>query len=132
EQNGQEYWATVVRVSKAITLARMLRSTTIMGRKETDISDAAMLIYPAMQAADIFIMDLDIIHAGTDQRNVQVLARDVAKDLGKKKPVALHHHLLLGIGKQNPEAAEKLKDNPNLPAEERFALMESLKMSKSK
>ncbi|MDO8619021.1 MAG: tyrosine--tRNA ligase [Candidatus Daviesbacteria bacterium] len=132
EQNGQEYWATVVRVSKATTLARMLRSTTIMGRKEADISDAAMLIYPAMQAADIFIMDLDIIHAGTDQRNVQVIARDVAKDLGKKKPVALHHHLLLGIGKQDPEATEKLKNNPGMSAEERMALMETLKMSKSK
>lgn len=132
EQNGQEYWTTVVRVSKATTLARMLRSTTIMGRKETEISDAAMLIYPAMQAADIFIMNLDIIHAGTDQRNVQVIARDVSRDLEKKKPVALHHHLLLGIGKQDPEATKKLKENQTLPAEERLALMESLKMSKSK
>lgn len=132
EQNGQDYWATVIRVSKATTLARMLRSTTIMGRKESEVSDAAMLIYPAMQAADIFIMDLDIIHAGTDQRNVQVIARDVAKDLGKKKPVALHHHLLLGIGKQDPEATNKLKSNLDLKAEEKMVLMESLKMSKSK
>src|SRR6266511_1338623 len=38
ERQGNEYGATVVKVSKATTIARMLRSTTIMGRKESDIS----------------------------------------------------------------------------------------------
>src|SRR4051812_18219942 len=65
---GSDYWATVVRVAKATTLARMLRSTTIMGRKETEVTDSAMLIYPAMQSADIFMMDINLAHAGTDQR----------------------------------------------------------------
>mgnify|MGYP001559416872 CR=1 FL=1 len=44
EKLGNNYWANVVKVAKATTLARMIRSTTIMGRKETDISDSAMLI----------------------------------------------------------------------------------------
>ncbi|MDO8619719.1 MAG: tyrosine--tRNA ligase [Candidatus Daviesbacteria bacterium] len=94
EKLGQNYWADVIKVSKATTLARIIRSTTIMGRKESEISDAAMLIYPAMQSADIFALGVNIAHAGTDQRNVHVVAREAAKDLGKTKPVAIHHHLL--------------------------------------
>jgi len=132
DKKGSEYWATMVRVSKATTMARMMRSTTIMGRKETEVSDAAMLIYPAMQAADIFMMDIDIAHAGSDQRNVHVVARDVAKDLGKSKPIAVHNHLLLGLGKQDPEATKRLTEASDISADERMSLIESLKMSKSK
>ncbi len=142
EELNSEYWATVVNVSKATTMARMLRSTTIMGRKETEISDSAMLIYPAMQSADIFCMDIDIAHAGSDQRNVHIVARDAAKDLGKKKPVALHHHLLMGLGKPSEEVLQASAEDSEkvgtgvgstgLSAEEKLALIEGMKMSKSK
>lgn len=121
---GSSYWAMVVKVAKATTLARMIRSTTIMGRKESDISDSAMLIYPAMQSADIFALKVNIAHAGTDQRNVHVVAREAASALGEKKPIAIHHHLLQGLlqptftedenGKQilDLEAAKMSKSKP--------------------
>lgn len=124
EKLGSEYWAMVVKVAKATTLARMIRSTTIMGRKESEISDTAMLIYPAMQSADIFALGVNIAHAGTDQRNVHVVAREAASSLDQKKPVAIHHHLLQGLiqpvlttdenGKQvmNLEAAKMSKSKP--------------------
>jgi tyrosyl-tRNA synthetase len=66
--NNDKYWATVIEVSKNITLARNLRSTSIMGRKEGEEIDFAKLIYPPMQAADIFIQGINIAHAGMDQR----------------------------------------------------------------
>ena len=124
EKLGSNYWAMVIKVAKATTLARMLRSTTIMGRKESEISDTAMLIYPAMQSADIFALGVNIAHAGTDQRNVHVVAREAASSLDQKKPVAIHHHLLQGLiqpvlatddnGKQvlDVEAAKMSKSRP--------------------
>ncbi len=120
---GNDYWATVVKVSKATTIARMLRSTTIMGRKESDISDSAMLIYPAMQSADIFAMNINIAHAGTDQRNVHVVARDAAKEVGFPKPIAIHHHLLQGLLK--PAVWP-------IPEDNREEAVMAMKMSKSK
>lgn len=123
EKLGQEYWANVIKVSKATTLARMIRSTTIMGRKESEISDSAMLIYPAMQSADIFALGVNIAHAGTDQRNVHVVAREAAKDMGRPKPVAIHHHLLQGLMQPvftEDENGKKILD------------LEAAKMSKSK
>ncbi len=124
DKMGSDYWATVVRVAKATTLSRMIRSTTIMGRKESEVTDSAMLIYPSMQSADIFMMDIDLAHAGTDQRNVHIVAREAANELGYKKPVGLHAHLLQGL------LAPVLTKNPDTGKEEMD--MEAAKMSKSK
>lgn len=129
--NNDRYWQTVIDVSKNTNLARILRSITIMGRKEGETIDFAKLIYPPMQVADIFIQDLTIMHAGLDQRKAHVIARDVAENLKFKKlktknqilkPVAVHHHLLLGLQKPSiwPISKDQLKD-----------LWTSMKMSKS-
>ncbi len=123
ERMGNDYWALVVKVAKATTIARMIRSTTIMGRKESELSDTAMLIYPAMQSADIFALGVNIAHAGTDQRNVHVVAREAAGELGFKKPVAIHHPLLQGL--LPPTLIEDEKGKKVMD-------MEKAKMSKSK
>ncbi|WP_297062268.1 tyrosine--tRNA ligase, partial [Thermococcus sp.] len=117
-----DYWQTVIDISKNVTLARMMRSITIMGRQMGEAIDFAKLIYPAMQVADIFYQGVTIAHAGMDQRKAHVIAIEVAQKLkyhplewkGEKlKPVALHHHLLLGL--QEPpvwpiESEEQFKE----------------------
>ncbi|MCL4365801.1 tyrosine--tRNA ligase [Patescibacteria group bacterium] len=123
ELYDQTYWPKVIGVSKTTTISRMMRSTDITGRMAGESSDAAILIYPAMQAADIFQMGINIAHAGTDQRNVHVVARDSAKDLGQKKPIAIHHHLIQGLLKP---------DVWPLPKENRDEAVTAMKMSKSK
>jgi tyrosyl-tRNA synthetase len=97
ELYNNEYWQDLIRFSKQITLARTLRSLTIMGRSEKERLDFAQLIYPPMQAVDIHALDLDIVHAGMDQRKVHMLVREVFPKLGWKIPVAVHHHLLPGL-----------------------------------
>ncbi len=99
------YWSLVIRVSKNNTLARIRRALTIMGRKAEEAEiDASKLIYPAMQVADIFYLDVDIALGGTDQRKAHMLARDTAEKLKFKKVVALHTPLLTslqGIGRHD-------------------------------
>lgn len=125
------YWQTVIDVSKQLTLNRALRSITIMGRKEGENVSLSSLFYAPMQVADIFIQDLNLAHSGMDQRKAQVIAREVAESLhfsplkrdGKTvKPIALHHHLLLGL--QKPSVWP-------VPKEELQELWSSMKMSKS-
>jgi len=130
--NNDLYWQTMIDISKNTSLARMKRSITIMGRKEGESVDFAKLIYPPMQVADIFIQEVNLPHAGLDQRKAQVIARDVALKLKTKqlldkngkpiKPVAVHHHLILGLGKPPvwPIPKERLQE-----------LWSTLKMSKS-
>ncbi len=130
--NNDEYWRTFVDVSKHTSLARIQRSTTIMGRQEGESIDFAKLVYPPMQVADIFSQGINLAHAGLDQRKAHVIARDVALKLrfgalksqkgNNVKPVAVHHHLILGLQKPPiwPVHEDKLQE-----------LWSSMKMSKS-
>jgi tyrosyl-tRNA synthetase len=131
--NNDTFWETVIDVSKNTSLARMQRSITILGRREGESVDFAKLIYPAMQAADIFTMGVQLAQAGMDQRKAHVIARDTAMQIrsapirnaaGEQiKPVAVHHHLLLGLKKPAvwpPPEGESLQD-----------FWASMKMSKS-
>ncbi|UCE74795.1 MAG: tyrosine--tRNA ligase [Methanomassiliicoccales archaeon] len=114
--NGIEYWEKVLRISKKSSLSRIKRTLTIMGRKEDEADmDASMLIYPAMQVADIFQLDVDVAYGGMDQRKAHMLARDISEKLGLKKVVAIHTPLLSGLtggGRMDPIEAKMSKSNP--------------------
>lgn len=114
--DGIGYWEKVLRISKKSSLQRIKRTLTIMGRKvdEADM-DASMLIYPAMQVADIFQLDVDVALGGMDQRKAHMLARDVSEKLGWKKVVAIHTPLLSGLeggGRMDIIEAKMSKSNP--------------------
>ena len=95
---GEEYWTEIVRFTKHVSLARTMRTLTIMGRSEGEEKiDLARLLYPPMQAVDIHSLDVDIAHAGMDQRKIHMLAREVFPKMGWKVPVAVHHRLLPGL-----------------------------------
>jgi len=118
-----DYWATVVRVSKNLTIARTRRTLEIAGRKETEARMVSDFLYTPMQVADIFHMQVKICQLGIDQRKANVVARELGERLGFWKPVCVHHSLLQGLSKPKvwpiPEGQEK--EAPS-----------SAKMSKSK
>jgi tyrosyl-tRNA synthetase len=101
-----DYWARVIRIAKATTVARTKRAMTILGRSEEEAHlDTAKLFYPAMQAADIFELPVDIAYAGVDQRRAHMLAREVAHQYDWPVPVAVHTPLissLKGGGRMDP------------------------------
>jgi len=107
-----DYWALVLKVSKRLTLARIKRAITIMGRSEKEAStDFSKLIYPAMQVADIFYQDLDVCLGGMDQRRAHALAIEVADKISGKKPVAIHTPLLAGLSGSGRMDASKKSDS---------------------
>ncbi len=92
-----EYWETVLKLSSNATCQRVLRCGQIMGREDSVNNPAAQILYPLMQAADIHHLGADIAQLGLDQRKVNMLARDIFPKIGLKPPVAIHHHMLLGL-----------------------------------
>ncbi len=93
-----EYWEKVIKVAKVTSLSRVKRAMTIMGRSEDEAEvDASKVLYPILQATDIFFLNCDVAYAGIDQRRAHMLARDAADKLGWKKPIALHTPLLPGL-----------------------------------
>ena len=119
--NNDEYWRNLLRFSKHMTLSRTLRCLTIMGRSENEKLDLSQYFYPPMQATDIHAIGADIPHGGVDQRKAHILAREIFPKMGWKKPVAVHHHVLMGIAEP-----VKLKTNDKLEQ------VVASKMSKSK
>jgi tyrosyl-tRNA synthetase len=94
---SDNYWENFIRFSKHMNISRIMRSLTIMGRSERESLDFSQLLYPIMQSIDIRALDLDIVHAGMDQRKIHMLVREIFPKLGWKVPVSVHHHLLPGL-----------------------------------
>ncbi len=127
------FWQSMLEISKNLTLSRVLKSTSIMGRDERSSQPFAWLIYPPMQIADIFTIGINITHSGTDQRKIHVVTREIATKLKIKnlktskqeiiKPVAIHHDLLLGL--------QKPKTWPIPEGKEKDSVRMEMKMSKS-
>ena len=115
----KEYWSEFVQFTKYMSLARTMRTLTIMGRSEKDEKiDLAKLLYPPMQAVDIHSLDLDIVQAGMDQRKIHMLVRELFPKMGWKVPVAVHHRLIPGLSQptetDDSKALGKMsKSNPN-------------------
>lgn len=119
----REYWKTVMNIAVNSTIKRIIRCGTILGRKESEMRQASQIFAPVMQAADIFYLKADITQLGMDQRNVNVLAREIGPKLGYWKPVIISHHMLMGL------TPPKFHLLPTQSVEDRTI---ELKMSKSK
>jgi len=91
------YWDLVMEIATKVNLPRVLRTVQIMGRSEKDTLTASQIIYPLMQVTDIFKLNVDVAQLGMDQRKVNMLAREIAPEIGYKKPVVVSHKMLLGL-----------------------------------
>ncbi|MEM3736947.1 MAG: tyrosine--tRNA ligase [Candidatus Bathyarchaeia archaeon] len=121
-----DYWEMVITVAKNSSVSRLTRCLPIMGRSlDAKELEVASLIYPCMQAADIFKLRIDCACAGIDQRKAHMLARDVSRKLGYEKPMSVHTPLLLGL------QGSKGRIDARFDEDEALNLQISAKMSKS-
>ncbi|MBN1940818.1 MAG: tyrosine--tRNA ligase [Candidatus Diapherotrites archaeon] len=114
------HWKTTIDIARNSTVKRIMRCSQIMGRKSSEELSAAQIIYPCMQAADIFHLKCDIAQLGMDQRKVNMLAREVGPKIGFWKPIVVSHHMLLGL------------TPPSSSAKDSADILLDMKMSKSK
>lgn len=93
-----DYWARVLRCSKGATLPMVRKTFTIMGRDEASSDhDLSKFYYPAMQAADIFELDIDVAIGGMDQRKAHMFMRDMASKWNWRKATCLHTPILSSL-----------------------------------
>ncbi|MGC9174324.1 MAG: tyrosine--tRNA ligase [Thermoprotei archaeon] len=119
----RDYTTTMLRVANYVTVSRVTRALPIMGRTAVESDKVAWLFYPVMQVTDIFKLGVDICQLGLDQRKANMLAREVAEKLGRKKPVGVHHHILVGL--------EGLKSGKGMDEDAKRDAIITSKMSKS-
>jgi len=112
------YWLRVFDIAKNSNISRVKRCGQIMGRGEGDENPSAQIMYPCMQAADIFYIGADICQLGLDQRKVNMLARDYCASANIRfKPIILSHAMVPGLtegqekmSKSNPDSAIFMED----------------------
>jgi len=106
------YWSDFIKFTKHVSLKRVQRTLTIMGRSENEEKmDLAKLLYPPMQAIDIHHLDVDIAHAGMDQRKIHMLVRDVFPKLGWDVPVSVHHKILPSLSQPRTKSRDEFSSN---------------------
>lgn len=115
-----KYWELVMKIATMNSVDRIKRCAQIMGRSDEESLSAAQILYPCMQAADVFYLDAQITQLGMDQRKVNILAREMAPKLGFPKPVIVSHHMLMGLGEppkglQGAEKAIAMKMSKSKP-----------------
>lgn len=126
------YWKLVLQIAKTNSLRRFIRTAEIMGRDESMDLTAAQIIYPCMQAADIFLLGAKITQLGMDQRKVNMLAREIGPQLGFWKPVVVSHHMLMGLSKPSEASPDPEQTEGEGPTNDKVKRTIALKMSKSK
>jgi|TARA_B100001996_G_C18664781_1_gene594471 tyrosyl-tRNA synthetase len=122
-----KYWERVLRCSKNMSLSRVRRTFSIMGRDEDSSDhDLSAFFYPALQSADIFELEIDIAFGGMDQRKAHMYMREVADRNKWTKATCIHTPMLSGLkgaggrmdsydhkmSKSDPNNAILLHDNP--------------------
>lgn len=131
-KENPEYWQELVSFTKHMSLERTKRALTIMGRSEDEKNiGLARLLYPPMQAVDIHSLDVDIAHAGMDQRRIHMLVRDLFPKMGWKVPVAVHHRLLPGLSRPPVKKEKEEEDGAKQDKASAALGAQGRKMSKS-
>ena len=93
-----KYWERVLRCSKNMSLSRVRRTFSIMGRdEESSDHDLSAFFYPALQAADVFELQADIAFGGMDQRKAHMYMREVADRFGWMKATCIHTPMMSGL-----------------------------------
>jgi len=109
DEKKDDYWPDFIKFTKHTSLKRVQRTLTIMGRSENEEkTDLAKLLYPPMQAIDIHHLDVDITHAGMDQRKIHMLVRDIFPKLGWKVPVSVHHKILPSLSQARIKSDDEI------------------------
>ena len=117
--HAHQYWPLMLDVARRFNITRIKKCCQIMGRLEGSLT-AAQILYPLMQATDVFFLKADICQLGVDQRKVNMLAREYCDAANiKHKPIVLSHHMLYGLkagqekmSKSDPDSAVFMEDTP--------------------
>ena len=119
DRNSSNYWLQVIDIARKNTVDSVVGCSQILGRENKADLSAAQLMYPCMQAADIFYLKADICQLGNDQRKVNMLAREYCtKKKIEKKPVIISSVMIAGLlegqykmSKSSPDSAIFMEDS---------------------
>jgi len=113
--NSDRYWLLVLNIARSFTISRLKKCCTIMGRQDGDDQPAASIMYPCMQAADVFYLGVDICQLGLDQRKVNMLAIEYLNKQQcqekRSKPIVASHGIMPGLLQNQEKMSKSMPDS---------------------
>ena len=112
-KDSSKYLFMVMSISTKFNLQRIAECHEIID--DTNYNNynnypVSNILYPIMQCADIFYLNIDICSLGMDQKKTNLLSREYCNiNKLRKKPVILSHPLILGLDGKNKMS----KSDPN-------------------
>ncbi len=96
-QHDADYQKGYMRILEETTVNRAKRAVNEVVRHDESMKSSGLL-YAAMQIMDCAALDVDVAYAGTDQRRIYMLGREVLPSLDEDKPTCVFAPLLSGLG----------------------------------
>ena len=95
-QKKPEYMDDVFRMALKTTINRGVRAMQQVGR-DIDNAKISQMIYPLMQIEDVKSLGTNFVVAGTDQRKIYMLGKEVGKEVKIPEAVYLYTPIIPGI-----------------------------------
>lgn len=95
-QQEKSYVEDVLRMSLKVTINRGVRAMQMVAR-DIDNAKVSQVIYPLMQIEDVKALGVNFVVAGTDQRKIYMLGKDIGKEVGIPEAVYLYTPLIPGL-----------------------------------
>ena len=108
-----QYWERVIDIATKINEKRAEKATQIMMRNEKEKIYVSQLLYPCMQVADAFELNVDISQMGMDQLKCNVLLIEYAGMEKLQTPVIISHHVVMGLAGVGEDGRNKKANDPD-------------------
>ncbi len=109
-QRKPEYIDDVLKLALDITINRGVRAMQQLMR-DVENAKVSQVIYPLMQVADVKALKVNFVLAGTDQRKIYMLGRDVGKKIGLQDAVYLYTPLIPSLRGAEGKMSSSVKES---------------------
>jgi tyrosyl-tRNA synthetase len=109
-QRNPEYIDDLLKMALDVTVNRGVRAMQQVAR---DIENAkiSQIIYPLMQIEDVKALKVNFVLAGTDQRKIYMLGKDVGKKIGLQDAVYLYTPLIPSLKGAEGKMSSSVKES---------------------
>ena len=109
-QKKPEYLDDLLRMALDVTVNRGVRAMQQLMR-DVENAKISQIIYPLMQIEDVKALKVNFVLAGTDQRKIYMLGKDVGKKVGLQDAVYLYTPLIPSLRGAEGKMSSSVKES---------------------
>jgi len=109
-QRKQEYIDDILRMALDVTVNRGVRAMQQVARN-IENAKVSQIIYPLMQIEDVKALKVNFVLAGTDQRKIYMLGRDIGHKIGLQDAIYLYTPMIPSLRGAEGKMSSSVKES---------------------